>query len=109
MDTYNGQADDTPSDFQVQIDWGDGGSSDSDASLVSGGTDGDEGFVLVKASHIYTAAGTFDVTVTATGPDGQSVSDQTTTVTASRCPTPPLSRSRPPPSTRGPSRWRTSR
>ncbi len=79
--TYNGQADDTVSDYKAQINWGDGNTWDTTASLVPGGTIGEDGFVLVKGSHIYKQQGTYDITVYITGPDGQTVSDDTATAT----------------------------
>jgi hypothetical protein len=69
--TYsNGQPDNNLSDYQVQIDWGDGGSPDASASLVALGN----GLVLVKGSHIYKEQGTYDIAVYVTGPDGQTAS-----------------------------------
>ncbi len=79
--TYSGQADDTVSDYKAQINWGDGNTWDTTASLVPGGTIGEDGFVLVKGSHIYKQQGTYDITVYVTGPDGQTISDDTATAT----------------------------
>ena len=81
MGTYNDQADDDISDYHAQINWGDDTTWDTDTTLVSDGTDGEEGFVEVEGSHTYTQQGTFDITVYVTGPDGQTVSDQTATTT----------------------------
>jgi hypothetical protein len=84
--TFNGQADDHPSDYQVKIDWGDGASSDTSTTLVAGGVNGSVGYVLVKGTHIYKQQGTYNITVSATGPDGQTVSDNTATATVSPMP-----------------------
>ncbi len=84
--SFDGQPDDRPSDYTVQIDWGDGGSQDTSASLVSGGISGSDGFVLVKASHIYKQPGTYEVTVTATGPESESASAMTATATVAPMP-----------------------
>jgi hypothetical protein len=80
--TYNGQADDTVSDYHAQINWGDGNTWDTKVSLVSGGINGDSGYVLIKGSHIYQQQGTYDITVYVTGPDGQTISGDTATATA---------------------------
>ncbi|MGO9465132.1 MAG: Ig-like domain-containing protein, partial [Isosphaeraceae bacterium] len=76
---YNGQPDNAVSDYHAQINWGDSGSWDTSASLVSlGGGD-----FLVKGSHTYRDQGIYDVVVYATGPDGQTASAMTATVDVS--------------------------
>ena len=81
---YNGETDDVVSDYHVQINWGDSSSWDTSGSLVSQGS----GYLLVKGSHVYEQQGTYDVVVYVTGPDGQTISDQTATDTASPMPDP---------------------
>ncbi len=83
--TYNGQPDVNPSDYRAQINWGDSGSWDTDTSLVVGSSGED---ILVKGSHVYEQQGTYDVVVDITGPDGQTISDQTATATAAAMPDP---------------------
>jgi photosystem II stability/assembly factor-like uncharacterized protein len=88
-DTVNGVADNTPGDYQVQIDWGDGTAMDSSARLVAVGNN-----VLVKGSHIYQSPNNrYTVTVHVTGPGGQTASAQTTSVDVTLLPDPA---SRPP-------------
>ncbi len=74
--TVNGVADNTPSDFSAQINWGDSGTSQG--SVISLG----DGHFGVKGSHIYTqAAGNspYNVSLNVTGPDGASASGETDT------------------------------
>jgi len=71
---YNGQFDDTLSDYHAQINWGDGPSWDTNVGLTLASS---TGYVLVKGSHDYQSRGTHDVTVYVTGPDGQTISDST--------------------------------
>ena len=80
---YNGQQDDTPSDYTVGIQWGDG--SSSQARLTN---DSSNGYVLVKGSHIYQSRGTYNVTVNVTGPGGATGTAVTTSVTTSPMPDP---------------------
>jgi hypothetical protein len=70
----NGQLDLNPSDYQAQINWGDGGQWEAaDLASANPGT----GF-LVKGSHIYASAGNnYDIQVQATGPDGMTVTETT--------------------------------
>ncbi len=88
---FNGVPDKNPADYQVQIDWGDGTSTDTTAKLVATGTG-----VLVKGSHVYQAPASgpyYSVTVTVTGPHGEQASDATTGVSVVQLPD---SASRPP-------------
>ncbi|MGO9469467.1 MAG: hypothetical protein ACLQVF_35555, partial [Isosphaeraceae bacterium] len=83
LEIYNGQGDDNPSDYRAQINWGDSASWDTGVSLVALGIDSaNVGHVLVKASHVYAQQGTYDITVSVSGPDGQTASDVTATATA---------------------------
>jgi hypothetical protein len=70
--TYNGQTDTTLGDYHAQINWGDDPTWDTNTALSADGDD-----VLVEGSHTYTTAGTYDVTVYVTGPDGQTTSATT--------------------------------
>ncbi len=81
--SYDGPTDNTPGDYKAQVNWGDAPSWDAGTSIAPDGED-----VLVKASHIYAAAGTYDVTVYVTGPDGQTASRSTATVTVTPLPDP---------------------
>ncbi len=86
--SYNGNLDNTAGDYQVQINWGDSPSWDTNVGLATSGNT-----VLIKGTHIYQGAGDYDVTVYVTGPDGQTISDTTTRVIVSLLPDPA---SRPP-------------
>ncbi len=79
--TYNGQIDTTLTDYHAQINWGDSPSWDTSATFTQ---DGDS--LTVDGSHTYTSAGTYDVTVYITGPDGQTASATTTEVDVSANP-----------------------
>ena len=68
---YNGEKDFTPSDYHVQLNWGDSPHWDSSVTLTPPTTPGTQG-VHVKGSHAYQTAGIYYVTVYVTGPDGQS-------------------------------------
>ena len=80
---YNGQPDQDVSDYHAQINWGDGNTWDTKTALVSSGTDAFWGLVVVEGSHVYQQAGTYDVVVYVTGPDGQTISDDTASATVS--------------------------
>jgi len=82
--TYKGPADNTPGDYKAQINWGDSPKWDTQTALTALGVNGSR--VLVKGSHIYQAAGTYNVTVYVTGPDGQTVSGTTTSVIVDNLP-----------------------
>jgi GH24 family phage-related lysozyme (muramidase) len=70
--SVNGQPDFTKSDFQVQIDWGDGGTSTGD--LVNNGSDASNAFYLIKGSHVYSTANTsIPINLTVIGPGSASV------------------------------------
>jgi hypothetical protein len=89
MGFYDGQLDNTPGDYQVQVDWGDGGGySSQGVGLVASGSS-----ILVKASHIYQTPNTYNVSVEVTGPQDTSAQRQTTQVVVSNLPDPA---SRPP-------------
>ena len=79
--TYNGAADIKTGDYKVQVNWGDSPSWDSNTALVAV-----NGGILVKGSHVYTAAGIYDVVVYVTGPDGQTKSSDTVTVIVNNLP-----------------------
>jgi RHS repeat-associated protein len=79
----NGQLDLNPSDYQVQVNWGDGGSQWTPADLASANPS--PGF-LVKGSHIYAAANHYDIQVRATGPDGMTVTQTTCSANVSQMP-----------------------
>jgi PKD repeat protein len=81
---YNGQQDLNASDYQVQINWGDG-SQWMAADLAPNDSNSSVPF-LVKGSHTYASLGTYDVVVYAQGPDGSSTSAWTTTVSVSAMP-----------------------
>ena len=74
--TVDGQTDERAGDFSASINWGDGTTA-SPGSLVADRVDGG---ILVKASHNYPGTGVYSVTVTVTGPGGQTASEQTTSV-----------------------------
>jgi PKD repeat protein len=80
---YNGQEDLSPSDYQVQVNWGDNGDQWQPADLA--GANPGSGF-LVKGSHTYDTAKKYDVQVRATGPDGITVMEKTCFVTVSQMP-----------------------
>ena len=80
---YNGQFDNTLSDYRAQINWGDSPSWDANVGLT---LDSSNHYVLVKASHNYQSSGMYNVTVYVTGPDGQTLSGTTTSVTTSPMP-----------------------
>jgi putative transposon-encoded protein len=79
--TVNGFVDNNPSDYQAQVDWGDGTGMDSNTSLVTNGND-----VLVKGTHIYQQKGTYFITVSVMGPGGQSASAQTDSASVAQMP-----------------------
>jgi hypothetical protein len=83
MGTLNGYADYTMSDFSARINWGDG-SGWTAADLAPGATATSP--FLVKGSHVYQSAGTYQVEVEAFGPGGVSVTQQTDTVYVSQMP-----------------------
>ncbi len=101
--SYNGQTDDNPADYSVQIDWGDGGGS-SAAKLT---VDPSNGNVLVKGSHIYAARGTYDVSVDVIGPGGQTASATTSRVVVTPMPDAASIPPDVPGSYRAPRRWAT--
>ncbi len=83
--SVNGQPDPTLSDFQSQIQWGDGGSSTGD--LVYEGNNGSFADFTVKGSHIYNQSGTnIPITVQITGPGGTSISGSPTNATVTPMP-----------------------
>ncbi len=87
--TINGQVDNTPGDYHVQVNWGDGGGySSKGVQLVAVGYS-----ILVKSSHVYTSTNTYNVSVEVTGPGGTSAQGQTTQALVSQLPDPA---SRPP-------------
>ena len=85
---YNNETDNTPGDYHAQINWGDSPTWDTNTKLASVGDS-----ILIKGSHIYQQTGTYQVTVYVTGPDGQTVSDTSSSVVVSQMPDPA---SRPP-------------
>jgi hypothetical protein len=74
---YNAIADTNPNDYQVQINWGDS-SSWQIGQVVSRGND--RVSFNLEGSHTYYTPGTYDIVVTFTGPDGQTLSADTTSV-----------------------------
>jgi hypothetical protein len=78
---YNGTEDKQAGDYQVQINWGD--SPNWDAGFVNPNNAPASLPLLLQGSHTYTAPGTYIVVVEFTGPDGQTLSKQTTTVQVS--------------------------
>ena len=76
--SLNGEADTTLGDFHAQINFGD--SADwTTGDLVFINQNGGFGEYIIKGSHVYTQANTnIPIVVYATGPDGTSVSAQTT-------------------------------
>jgi len=72
---YNGPQDRNPSDYQVQINWGDSPSWQM-GQVVSQGSDSPIPFNL-EGSHTYYIPGQYPIVVTFTGPDGQTLSEQT--------------------------------
>ena len=85
--TYNGQPDDQVSDYQRRST---GATARTwDTNTVAGVRRHQRrgrASSWSRGSHIYKQQGTYDVTVYVTGPDGQTVSDDTATVTASPMP-----------------------
>jgi hypothetical protein len=71
----------TPGTFATTIDWGDG-SADSVATLVP-----HNGGYQVEAAHTFSAAGGFDVTVSANGENYAATTTSTVTVSAGPTPT----------------------
>src|SRR5206468_3905124 len=69
-------------DYHAQIDWGDSNQR-VPADLASANPSSD---FLVKGSHIYAQAGYYGVVVYAQGPDGTSVSTETSDVSVSQMP-----------------------
>jgi hypothetical protein len=84
--TYNGQQNGNPSDYRAQINWGDGPTWDTNVGLAPDTDSNGQPDVLVKGSHVYQTAGTYDVTVYVTGPDGQTESDSLTQAIVSNMP-----------------------
>ena len=82
--SLNDQADVTMTDFQAQINWGD--SSEWDQANVVSLSNGSE--LEVEGSHTYYTQGTYHVVVYAQGPDGTSVSRETTEVVVGPNPNP---------------------
>ncbi len=80
--SYNGAPDNAVGDYHAQINWGDSPGWSNNTGLVSSG----DGAVLIKATHIYQGAGTYDVTVYVTGPDGQTISNTATTAVVTEMP-----------------------
>ncbi|MFI5460676.1 MAG: Ig-like domain-containing protein, partial [Isosphaerales bacterium] len=74
---YNDFQDKTLSDYHAQINSGDSPSWDTNTELT---LDSSTGYIQVECSHTYTTAGTYDVTVYITGPDGQTASATTSEV-----------------------------
>jgi hypothetical protein len=78
---YDGQPDDTASDYRAQINWGDSPAWDTNTALVTEGVNSHVGLVLVEGLHVFKQAGTYDITVYVTGPDGQTFSDDSASAT----------------------------
>ncbi len=73
--SVNGQPDTTKSDFQAQINWGNGSST---GSLVYEGTSSIDALYAVKGSNVYQQPNSnIPITVTVTGPGGTSTTVQT--------------------------------
>jgi predicted chitinase len=83
----NGQPDPNLSDVHAQINWGDSASW-SAGDLVYMGNNGSFADYLVKGTHVYSQANGngIPVVVYASGPDGTSTSDQTSTAFVSPMP-----------------------
>ena len=74
--SVNGEPDPNKGDFQAQIQWGDGGTSNGD--LVYTGTNGGFADFLIKGTHTYTQANSdIAINVSVTGPGGSSANGQT--------------------------------
>jgi len=89
----NGWPDINPTDYKVQVNWGDGGgfsSQDIEMAAVPGLANNTD-TILVKGSHVYQTPSTYPVTVMVTGPDNSSAETQTTTVYVEPMPSPKTS------------------
>ena len=83
--SVNGEPDTNKGDFQAQIQWGDGATSNGD--LVFLGTSGSFADYMIKGSHIYTEVNSsIAITVSVTGPSGSSASEQTAFASVSSMP-----------------------
>jgi PKD repeat protein len=76
---YNGIKDVSPGDYKVQINWGDSPEWHK-GEVVSNSVAGSRIPLTLKGSHTYANTGTYKVTVQFTGPDGHTLSKQTSTV-----------------------------
>jgi hypothetical protein len=81
----NGQVDDNPSHYHAQVDWGDGG-----GWLLAQVVPSKQfpARMEVQDSHTYHAPGNYPVVIYLNGPDGQSLSGESTEVFVSNMPNP---------------------
>jgi hypothetical protein len=78
--SYQGYQDTNVSDYHALINWGDSGRWDP-AQLVSL-----NGSIQVIGTHTYNQAGTYQIVVYVAGPDGQTLSQQTTAASIANLP-----------------------
>ena len=83
---YNNEADGNPGDYSAEINWGD--SPDWIAGTIVPNAGNSSSPLQVEGSHVYPASGSFPVVVYLTGPDGQSLSEETATCFVSDNPNP---------------------
>jgi hypothetical protein len=81
---YQGQVDNSLGDYHAQINWGDGPDWSGGALLPSPV----DSSVLISGSHTFAQAGTYDVTIYVTGPDGQTASGTTNRIVVAQSPQP---------------------
>jgi GH24 family phage-related lysozyme (muramidase) len=79
----NGQQNKSVGDYKAYINWGD--STEWVKASIAPRPDNSHP-ILIKGSHVYDQAGTYRVVVYAMGPDGTSVSEDTTTVVVNNMP-----------------------